>query len=62
VAKVLRPKRALAVFVLFGVLFGRLVSRVVLILNTSPNDPPNTFENSVGNASVAGDASACWPL
>ena len=30
VAKVLRPKRTLAVFVLFGISFGRLVSRVVL--------------------------------
>lgn len=55
-AKVLPPKCALAISALFGILFGCLVFRVVLVLSTSPNDPPNTFENSIGNGSVACDA------
>jgi hypothetical protein len=46
----------LAVSMLFGIASGLLVSKVVLEQGACPNNPANSFENNLGNVSVACDA------
>jgi hypothetical protein len=55
VARLLSTKRALVVFILFGLSFGHLVLKVVRGLPAFPNTRPNTLESIVPNSSLVCD-------